>query len=298
MIIWLASYPRSGNTLLRTIFKQSMGLESYSDENDSSGFSKQVTEAYGGAFFDSSWDSFYRYASNSKKIFLVKTHQPPRDSQPVIYVVRDGRSAIESYVNFHKDFVNKTNCPSIMQLIIGDDYYGNWSSHYLEWSSRVEGELMLLRFEELGCANSQLLERIGLFINFEGEIRTFNNPLKNLNLIEPKFFRASKTVFERSSEWTEELEMLFIVLHGDLLIELDYISSCEKKLALQKIDPMTIQLVELASQGYTQRNYWHLQAQEKERAILELLNHSDSYLNKAKSYLYHKCVKNFGKVIR
>jgi len=33
MIIWLASYPRSGNTLLRTVIKSCMGIDSYSDQD-------------------------------------------------------------------------------------------------------------------------------------------------------------------------------------------------------------------------------------------------------------------------
>jgi hypothetical protein len=32
MIVWLASYPRSGNTLLRTILKRCLDLDSYADE--------------------------------------------------------------------------------------------------------------------------------------------------------------------------------------------------------------------------------------------------------------------------
>ena len=66
MIVWLASYPRSGNTLLRTVLKQTMGLWSYSGP-------MPITEP---------WELFYEKASADETTCLVKTHLQPRDSQP------------------------------------------------------------------------------------------------------------------------------------------------------------------------------------------------------------------------
>lgn len=34
MIVWLASYPRSGNTFLRVLFRHVFGIETYSVYND------------------------------------------------------------------------------------------------------------------------------------------------------------------------------------------------------------------------------------------------------------------------
>ena len=103
--IWLASYPRSGNTLLRTMLKQSMDMDSYSDgaTTKSIGFSKTSNASFGHLDYAGSWDSFYDLATTSDAIFFgSKTHLPPRDQQPVIHVVRDGRRSIFSYWRYHQ----------------------------------------------------------------------------------------------------------------------------------------------------------------------------------------------------
>lgn len=274
MIVWLASYPRSGNTLLRTVFKQTMNLGSYSDEaiRPIVAFTDYAKEVIGDSLFEGSWDSFYHQASSSKDIILVKTHLPPRDNQPVIYVVRDGRAATESYSAYHKKFGQDSNfCPSILELMLGDDYYGDWSSHYRIWSSRPEGELLLVRFEELVNANRQMLEKLRTFTGFKGEIKLFENPREKLHLENPNFFRNGQTEWERSSQWTEELESLFIALHGDLLLRFNYIGSSEYEIALEKSGAMAVQLCKLASRGFSERNTWHYSAHSKEKVIQQLL---------------------------
>ncbi len=274
MIVWLASYPRSGNTLLRTVLKQSMGLGSYSDEiiRPIVGLTDHAKEWIGDLSFESSWDSFYHQASNSKNIFLVKTHLPPRDNQPVIYVVRDGRMATESYAGYHKSFSpNSKFCPSILELMLGDDYYGDWSSHYRMWNSRTEGELLLVRFEELVNADRQLLERLRMTVGFEGELKLFENPMEKLHLENPNFFRSGQTSWKKSSQWTENLEALFIALHGDLLLQFGYLGSPEYEVALEKLDPMAVRLIELANRGFLERSAWYTEAHSKEKVIQQLL---------------------------
>ena len=65
MSVWLASYPRSGNTLLRTVLKQTMGLNSYSDEKIRPivGLSVTAKEAFGHLPIEEPWDAFYVKAS-------------------------------------------------------------------------------------------------------------------------------------------------------------------------------------------------------------------------------------------
>ena len=51
MILWLASYPRSGNTLLRTIVHQTMGIGCYDSERLTLGDHKPAFNEYLGALF-------------------------------------------------------------------------------------------------------------------------------------------------------------------------------------------------------------------------------------------------------
>jgi glycosyltransferase involved in cell wall biosynthesis len=281
LIIWLASYPRSGNTLLRTVLKQTMNLGSYSDETYQSalGFNDFIKESFGYLSYPQSWESFYEEASSSSDIFLVKTHHLPRDGQPAIYVVRDGRAATESYAAFHKSFTTDgQNKHSILDLMLGDDYYGDWSNHFNAWNSRDNGELLLVRFEELVNADINLLEKLKAFVQFNNSIQPFNNPIKTLRSENPNFFRTGNIRWQNSSEWNDYLKDMFIALHGDLLVKLNYIESSEQQLSLGNLNKQTIELAHLANQAFIERNNWHYSANAKEKVIQSLTTLNDKTL--------------------
>jgi len=274
MIIWLASYPRSGNTLLRTVLKQTMGLGSYSDETmpPNVGHTDLVKESYGSLQYDSSWDAFYLQASNSKDVFLVKTHLPPRDNQPVIYVVRDGRAATDSYASFNGSFIQDANASSsILELMLGNDYYGDWTSHYRAWNARDSKKLLQVRFEDLVNADHNLLETLRVFVGFEGIVKPFENPLDKQRLESPHFFRSGNTNWHSGNQWTKELESFFIALHGDLLTELGYIDVKERDVLLAGLHETQIKFAELANKGFTARNSIRYDAYSKEKIIQQIV---------------------------
>ncbi len=282
MIVWLASYPRSGNTLLRTVFKQTMDAGSYSDEimMPTVGHTDVAMQSYGNLIYEGSWDSFYLQASSSKDIFLVKTHLPPRDYQPVIYVLRDGRAATESYASYHNSFVHNSQTPSsILELMLGDDYYGDWSFHYRMWNSRTQGRLLEVRFEDLVNPNINLLEKLRVFAGLDSEIKPFENPMNKLHLENPNFFRFGHTDWHGGEQWTEKLKYFFIALHGDLLINLGYIDIVERDVALSKLDQMEVRLVELANRGFIERNTIRNEAYRKEKVIQQFLSEKQAITN-------------------
>jgi hypothetical protein len=88
-MIWLASFPRSGNTFFRNVMFELYGLESY-DYYPLRGV--KVRKDY---------TSFP----------IVKTHllpwqiQPQDSNIPAIYLVRDGRDAIVSMAHQRKDII-------------------------------------------------------------------------------------------------------------------------------------------------------------------------------------------------
>ena len=85
MVIWLASFPRSGNSYFRVVSKTLFDQEIYSvyPENN-----KQVSAGELEAMMQ------------ENKVYLVKTHELPPDSSPAIYLVRDGRDALVSLAWF------------------------------------------------------------------------------------------------------------------------------------------------------------------------------------------------------
>jgi len=222
VIIWLASYPRSGNTLLRTIIKRCFGVNSYADEAihmDSP--IRSDSSLVGHEELPTPWDEFYEMATKASDVFLVKTHLPPRDEQPYLYVVRDGRSAIRSYKKYYETYLPDHRA-SLYQIIAGDDVYGDWSSHYRAWVGRQGPLGMALRFEELTQVSDDLLQRLAAFIGHQGATERWDNPFGALASIEPGFFREGRTEFARDVEWGELVDAFFYFFHARLHEELGY----------------------------------------------------------------------------
>jgi sulfotransferase family protein len=242
MIIWLASYPRSGNTLLRTLLYQTMGRGTYSDELNEKHV-PQPTHLYehleipGG-----DWQSFYQDATASSDPYLVKTHGLPRDAQPAIYVVRDGRNALTSYAHFHLDMPVGSNLP-LLDLILGLDHYGGWSDHYTLWSTRP-GPLLLLSYEELVEPSESRLEEIAEFIGHDGPQKSWKNPFENLQRRDPKFYRRGDVIWKGDPEWTPLLDSVFFRLHGRVMAERGYTDSVERDEATQALPPELVQMME------------------------------------------------------
>lgn len=225
MIIWLASYPRSGNTLLRTVLNQTMDMESASDEMGEKkivGLTEVARRNAGIVEIPGSWDNYYREATQSDDFFLIKTHRPPRDNQPAIYVVRDGRKACLSYCRFHQRFTPQPR-PSLLDLVLGCDFYGGWSEHYRAWTGR-ENTLMV-RYEDLVNAPDSLLRNIADHIRYFGEVKPWKNPFDSLHQENPDFFRIGEVGWQSEPDWTPMINAIFFYLHGDLMLELNYANS-------------------------------------------------------------------------
>ena len=94
MIVWLASYPRSGNTLARQMLKQVFCHESYSQYNDRKGIGScpDVASNVGHRSNEKPWPEFLAAAKAAPGLHIIETHHPPQDDEPAIYVVRDGRA--------------------------------------------------------------------------------------------------------------------------------------------------------------------------------------------------------------
>src|SRR4051812_4421000 len=80
--VWLVSYPRSGNTLMRDYFALLQGRPQWN------GYAGDVVGAAGP-----------RLTDVLDGAMIIKTHQMPEaDDDPVIYLLRDGRNATLSFL--------------------------------------------------------------------------------------------------------------------------------------------------------------------------------------------------------
>lgn len=223
MIVWLASYPRSGNTLLRTVLSECFGLASTSDEPEPTEASR-ATGMIGGLALPDDWNRFYAEATASSTLHLVKTHLPPRDGQGAIYVIRDGRSAVVSYYHFNRTY-HPAEAPSLLELALGSGYYGGWADHCKTWIARA-GTLMV-RFEDLVHGDLPTLNRIATQIGHTRPIRPWVSPFASLKLAVPEFFREGALQFNRPSIWTDLVDEAFFAGNGDVMEQLGYAAASD-----------------------------------------------------------------------
>lgn len=287
MIIWLASYPRSGNTLLRTVLYKTMGLESASDEvgeKNFLGLTEAAQRSAGMIEIPGVWEKFYQAATQSDEIVLVKTHRPPRDRQPVIHVVRDGRKASLSYSHFHQRFTSQPY-PSLLDIVLGDDFYGGWSEHYRAWAGREN--TVMVRYEDLVNASSVLLRELAGQVRYSGEIIPWDNPFDRLHQENPDFFRKGEVGWQGAPDWTLWINAVFFYLHGDLMIELGYASPEMVAAAQSDIPKDWLELIEVSRRLLSQKKQLERVCDDRRAVIAGLKQASDERLE-----LIHKLTKS------
>lgn len=202
--MWLASYPRSGNTYLRVLLHAAFGtvVSSKYDEDYST-----FPEAFGTILGRSAPDRFG----------LRKTHDIETDDSPAIYIVRDGKASVVSYFHYCRNFeINR----SMESIIRGQTPFGSWSSHFRGWAPSEREATLLLRFEDIVAKPDDAIEQLADFLcvrpmgRFEGDFQT-------LHAISPDFFRSGSNQ-RNALEMTEKEIALFDEIHGDLMRELGY----------------------------------------------------------------------------
>jgi len=289
MIVWLASFPRSGNTLLRTILKQTIGLGSYSDELVRVGLTEAAKDGFGHLPMTEPWESFYGRAMSSEKKYLVKTHLPPRDDQPTIYVVRDGRHSLASYREYHKQFLGEQSL-SQLALVLGADYYGGWSEHYKNWISDGR-KTLLLRYEDLVNASPELVRSIAQFIGHDGPISEWSNPFDRLHKENPEFFRVGEISWQGATGWSELINGVFFLLHGDLMNMLGYADREGIEKARAALTPELIELIQIV-QFIRRQNISLGKICQERLAVINVLDAEVRRLNALNGKLLHSRKKD------
>lgn len=220
MIVWLASWPRSGNTLLRIRLHQAFGLDTWSiyDDTTDIGADAETAKIVGHRSHGMSPEEFIRVAMELPDTFFVKTHELPSDGSPAIYVVRDGRSAVVSWRHYCQSFNEVV--PSLEEAIRGAEWPGSWSQHVRAWALSGRPETLVVRYEDLIAHDSRTLEAIASFIGRE-PLTAPEIPFDELHTVFPKFFRAGSNG-QNFAELSPQLEGLFNELHGDVLAAMGY----------------------------------------------------------------------------
>jgi hypothetical protein len=150
-IVWLSSYPRSGNTLLRAVFNQNFGIKSTSVyENDLGSLS--ALEEYVGHY-----EKKVLFSQRDGDTAYIKTHGKPQDSNPAIYIVRHGAAACVSFWRFNNRSLD------LADIITGKNWLGlSWSQHIEAWHKRPN--TLVLRYEDIVQEFPDSLKKIERFV--------------------------------------------------------------------------------------------------------------------------------------
>ena len=217
--IWIASYPRSGNTFLRIILEQAFGLASYSiyyvegdEHRDPS------AEAIGNApILPKQWRELLGTATQGPAV-PIKTHGPPPDDAPAIFLARDGCAVIDSYYHYHKKFAFEQ--PSLTEIIAGACQFGSWSEHYRAWHPKTRPQTLLLYYDALVSRPEEIIGQLAEFLNLSPKQTTLP-AFEELQRRSPAFFRRGQNT-DYLAQWTPVQMALFNQLHSEAMQDLGF----------------------------------------------------------------------------
>ena len=222
MFVWLASYPKSGNTLVRSL------LASYFFSKDgifNFDLIKNIKQFPHAALFESlgfdiknEKELIKNYIKvqesfNQKNLTqFLKTHSylfniegngftDLNNSLGVVYIVRDPRNTVSSLANFLNISTTKAVDHLIHSTHIGGieksynkeeiikTYTGTWNGNFNSWKSfKSNRKYLLIKYEDLIANKEQTLKKVLKFIHKLNNIKFEIDEVKLKNVIESTSF--------------------------------------------------------------------------------------------------------------
>jgi hypothetical protein len=226
MIVWLASYPRSGNTFLRIVLQRLYGAPTYSVYNDEDPVAQRVGPDLVGYRPKPADRAAMR---DSAEVYFTKTHKRRKpDGHPAIYLFRDGRDAVVSHARLRMSMGDAAGSDTAdgerqdvfeaflreeitRPYVDGQASSGSWGGNVLSWlGAKDDPTVSTLRYEDLIVDPRGSVERAvssllpGLVPVAGVDIPSFDE----LHRIDPSFFRRGAAQSHRD-EMSEELHELF-----------------------------------------------------------------------------------------
>ena len=207
-INWLASYPRSGNTYLRTILFNCFGIKTASIYPNDLGGNKTLENFVGHIEHNQNKTITFQKGS----IPIIKTHKLNQDENRSIYIIRDGRAASVSLWNFYGKKI------PIKDIILGNHHFGTWKDHLISWNPLKRPNTLLIKYEDILCNFEYVLNSIETFL----EIKVLSKKLPSRDtvaLFDGRWVRSKTDWKEKIS--SEELN-LFNKINYPFLKEFGY----------------------------------------------------------------------------
>jgi len=226
MFVWLASYPKSGNTLVRSM------LTSYFFSDDGK-FNFNLLNnilqfPYVGLFKKIGVDiknekeviknyiKAQQYINKKGSIQFLKTHSYLFNidnnaftnlnlTLGVVYIVRDPRNVLLSVANHNQLTQDQTFEVMVKRHILGSKksdnlitYNGTWNSNYNSWKSFKDiNKYLLIKYEDLISDKENTFKKILNFIHKLNGINFVLNEKKFKNIIETTDFQKMQKLEEQ-----------------------------------------------------------------------------------------------------
>ena len=221
MIVWIASYPKSGNTYLRSF------LSSYYYSDDGKFEFSQLTnirqfpnikfsksKMYTNEEASKNWIYNQNLYFKKEDFHLVKTHNclypfkgneftSVNETIGAIYIVRDPRNVITSLkhhysLNYEIAFNHMVNENASLLETTADKDFSNftflnsWSNHYKSWKNNSIFKILFIKYEDLEKNKEETFKKVILFIDELKKIKNSFNEKKFLNSIKSTNFNNLK----------------------------------------------------------------------------------------------------------
>ena len=230
MIIWLSSYPKSGNTWIRSIIS---ALEYTKDGIFNPDCLKNINRFPSKTFLKSFTNNFQNIHEMKKlwcvaqdkinldqKIKYLKTHSlnckidnfaftNKENTLAIIYIIRDPQNVVTSLANHYSLSIEKAKNHMFIPFVTGlkntinDNYtvdlVGSWSDHIKSWTN-IKNNLLIIKYEDLVNNIEKEINKLIEFINKFKELKA--NKTKIINAIESTSFENLKK-FEDEGKFNE-----------------------------------------------------------------------------------------------
>ena len=247
MIIWLASYPKSGNTLVRSLlsayffsedgkytFDQIKNIHQFPDVNlfKNLGINvndqKEVIKNYIVVQNKINKKNSIQFYKTHSSLFNIDSNAFTnlKNSLGVIYIVRDPRNIVTSWAHHNDLSINDSSDYLIHQKeTLGNSnkvYHGTWNYNFQSWKSfKYQDRYLLIKYEDLINDKKNIFLQILEFINkfrkekFSIDIKKINNILNYTSFEKMKKLEKEKGFFEAMKDQETGINKPFFNLGPD-----------------------------------------------------------------------------------
>ena len=231
MFIWLASYPKSGNTLVRSLIasyffsrdgvynssllkniRQFPNIKLFEDLGIDTKNEREVIANYIRVQQSFNKKESTQFLKTHSYLFNIENNAftDLNNSLGVIYIVRDPRNVVISFANHNSISIEESANYLIDRWSMGGNlnsfinsertkiYTGTWTGNYKSWKSfKFQGKYLLVKYEDLINKKEEVLLKMLKFI--------YKLNKKNFNVDKVKFKNAIDTTsFERMKALEKE----------------------------------------------------------------------------------------------